>query len=169
MQGEDLSRQFGCFRERFPQAPRVGWIPVAYADWQAAEAPHPRDVARAAVEASCDGLLIDTFGKAGGGLFEFLSEKELNECAAIVHRAGRMTAFAGRLGLPDIARTLPFAPDILGIRSAACRDGRRELEVDGRAVEQFRRAIAKAATRPGDRITPRRPVSTLPFLFPEGN
>ena len=39
------------------------WIGVIYADWQAAESPHPDEIVDAAIAAGCAGLLVDTWTK----------------------------------------------------------------------------------------------------------
>jgi len=152
----DLLQTFSSFRSWFvghsgtdgSDGSPWGWIAVAYADWQAAEAPPPHAVAEAALASGCDGVLIDTYSKASGGLFDSLSTLELNEFAAIVRQAGKSLAVAGRLSLDHIEQAIDLGPDIVGVRSAACRDGRRDLEIDAQAVEQFRGAMVKAATRP---------------------
>lgn len=151
----DLRRVFASFRSWFAaqssigetDAARWGWIAVAYADWQAAGAPLPRLVAEAAIAAGCEGVLIDTYDKASGGLFDALSIRELKECAAIVRQAGKAFALAGRLRIDDVERAIDLRPDIIGIRSAACRQGRRDLEIDADAVRQFRQGLARPAAR----------------------
>jgi len=45
-------------------------VAVAYADWRAAAAPDPARLITAAADAGASTLLIDTFDKASGGLFE---------------------------------------------------------------------------------------------------
>lgn len=148
----DLCRAFASFRSRFVaqsnagefDVARRGWIAVAYADWQAAKAPPPRVVAEGAIAAGCEGVLIDTYDKSSGGLFDALSILELKECAAIVRQAGKAFALAGRLRIDDVERAIDLRPDIIGIRSAACRQGRRDLEIDADAVRQFRQGLAPA-------------------------
>jgi uncharacterized protein (UPF0264 family) len=136
-----------CFRqarrrcEQFVVGPR--WIAVAYADWRIARAPAPDAVMSAAAACGWHGVLIDTWGKAGRRLFDWLSVDALHELVGAARRRGLSIALAGRLSLGDIERLCTVAPDIVGIRSAACRDARRDGPIDADRVEEFRHALSR--------------------------
>jgi uncharacterized protein (UPF0264 family) len=93
-------------------------------------------------------LLIDTFGKAAGGLFEWLGLDELMQLSVAARQAGLWFALAGRLSPNDIDSLLSIGPDVVGIRSAACRFGRREGQIDSGSVREFHRRLT---TRPVQR------------------
>src|SRR5262249_11170415 len=93
------------------------WIAVAYADWKRAEGPSPEDVVGGAHQCTCSGVLIDTYGKENGGLFDWLSVDRLTRLAAQARGSGLEFALAGRLQIADAARLAMVRPDIVGIRS----------------------------------------------------
>jgi uncharacterized protein (UPF0264 family) len=111
-------------------------VAVSYADWQAAEAPAPREVIEAGRMLGCRAWLIDTYGKHAGGLLDHV---ELNELAALVaaaRRAGMLTAIAGSLTRETLPRVLPLSPDYIAVRGAVCRGG-REGVVDPELVREL--------------------------------
>ncbi|MGQ0633208.1 MAG: (5-formylfuran-3-yl)methyl phosphate synthase [Planctomycetaceae bacterium] len=114
---------------------------VAYADWQLAGSPAPDAVVAVANRLECAGVLIDTHDKSAGGLFDCLSEAELVSLGNQARASGLMFALAGRLSRRDVARLRQLGPDVVGIRSAACREGHREREIDQQAVQEFRAAL----------------------------
>ncbi len=120
---------------------RLEWVAVAYVDSAAAGSPSMADVATAAVETGCRGLLLDTCDKRSGSLFDFVTERELAEQAARLHAAGVFLAAAGRLTAADIARLAPLPVDIVAVRSAACAGDDRRSGVRGDRVEACRAAL----------------------------
>ncbi len=121
------------------------WIAVAYADWEQARAPHPLAVIEAAREADCAGVLFDTFAKDGLSLLDCLSADQLVEYSAAVRNLGMTLALAGSVAKELLPKLVPFAPDIVGIRTAACHDGDRNGLVSARAVAEFRGALQAVA------------------------
>lgn len=119
----------------------VKWITVGYADWEIARAPSPEEVIEGARECGSAGILIDTFSKKHGRLFDWLSIERLESLAALARRDGLEFALAGRLQISDLPRLALVGPDITGIRTAACRTGIRTGEVDVAAVRRFREAL----------------------------
>jgi len=117
------------------------WIAVAYADWQTARGPAPEEVIAHALTCNCQGVLIDTFSKGRLRLLDWLDSSRLCSLAAQARALGLTFALAGRLQRGDLPLVLAARPDIVGIRSAACRDGNRNSEIDGEAVRVFREAL----------------------------
>jgi uncharacterized protein (UPF0264 family) len=144
---------FGIAGERAPEP--VKWVAVGYADWQMARGPSPEEVVDGARECGCAGVLIDTYSKETGGLFDRLSLARLESLSARARRNGLEFALAGRLQRADLPRLGHVRPDIVGIRSAACRAGIRTGEIDSSAVRLFREALR--ATFSG-RSLPSRPI-----------
>lgn len=118
------------------------WIAVAYADWQAAAGPEPAAVLNFAATHGW-GLLIDTFSKTSGSLLERLPVSDLQDLRAEARARGVSFALAGRLSAEAAPVLRRLAPDVVGIRSAACRGGVREREVDSGAVAAFSAALCK--------------------------
>tara|TARA_R110002095_G_scaffold216295_1_gene212873 strand:+ start:13135 stop:13818 length:684 start_codon:yes stop_codon:yes gene_type:complete len=127
------------------------WIAVAYADWEQAEAVSPQEVLTAAIDSGCAGLLIDTFFKQGQSLLDHLSLDELNALIEQAQSQRLKIALAGSLRQKDLAALSGVSPDIIGIRSAACRGNLRTDSVQEQAVRDFRRQLDQqsALTRSG--------------------
>ena len=72
--------------------------------------------------------------KDGRGLLEWLSPEALAAFAAEAHAAGLQVALAGALRREDLPVVRDAGADIAGVRSAACRDGRRSGRLDAERV-----------------------------------
>ena len=123
------------------------WVAVIYADWQAADAPSPNAIVDCVLSSSestsnqIAGVLIDTWSKKSGRLFDSLSVEQLSELADCVHQSGRFFAVAGRLTSNMLPRLASVRPDIVAVRSAACRNENRTSSVDADAVRVLRTEI----------------------------
>jgi uncharacterized protein (UPF0264 family) len=95
-------------------------VAVAYADHRAARAPNPLEVLRAAPAANCRTLLLDTFKKDQGDLFEHLDDDQLSHLARECHAANIALALAGSLRPTSIDHALSFVPALIAVRGAAC-------------------------------------------------
>jgi len=122
-------------------------VAVAYAD--AARVPSrplaPPELVAAAREAGVSGCLIDTAIKDGRGLLSWIAPDALAALVAEAHGAGLEIALAGELRAEDLPTVRATGADIAGVRSAACRDGRRTAAVDPRRIEQLRAVCAVEA------------------------
>ena len=78
-----------------------------------------------------DGCLLDTAVKDGRGLLEWLAPEALR-------------AFVAGAQLAVVRAT---GADIAGVRSAACRDGRRTAAVDPERIARLRELCAAEAPR----------------------
>lgn len=97
---------------------------VAYADWQAAGAPRPEAVLTAAIELGCAALLVDTWDKSAGGLFDLWSSDDLGTIVGLAREQGLMVALAGSLSSKDIREAASLGADLIAVRGAACEGGR---------------------------------------------
>lgn len=120
-------------------------VAVAYADWQTAGAPSPKDILAAAVALPCPALLVDTFDKSAGGLFDIWSERNLVEFIAEVQDTGRAIVLAGSLQGTAIATACGLSPNLVAVRGAVCGGGRAgsiELERVRKVCQSIETAIA---------------------------
>jgi (5-formylfuran-3-yl)methyl phosphate synthase len=103
------------------------WVAVVYLDWQAAGAPHPDAILRAALAISeCRVVLFDTWSKSAGmGL-----DRSWKPRVERVQNSGRLVALAGSLDYDLIERLTAWRPAIFGVRSAACQGGDRLAAID---------------------------------------
>jgi (5-formylfuran-3-yl)methyl phosphate synthase len=134
--------RFGRVIGKLPRHVRP--VPVAYADWPAADAPAPFMALTLAARCSSRMLLIDTFEKTRGGLLERLSWEALAELAELAKSAKIELALAGSLDADSIERLLPLWPAYIGVRGAVCRGGRSGT-VDPALVKSLAELIHGAA------------------------
>lgn len=123
------------------------WVAVVYADWQAADAPSPGAIVDCVLSSSestsnpIAGVLVDTWSKKSGRLFDSLTVEQLSELADSVQQSGRFFAVAGRLTARMLPKLASVRPDIVAVRSAACRNEERTSSVDAAAVRALRTEI----------------------------
>jgi uncharacterized protein (UPF0264 family) len=126
---------------RSPLEPDV--IAVAYADHQLAGAVDPQALLDAAHQAGARGVLMDSWSKQGRSLFAWASPSDLRRWLDGARGRGLLTALAGSLGLDQVALVSTLAPDVLGVRGAACEHGRAGV-ISARLVRQLAVAIRQA-------------------------
>lgn len=112
-------------------------VAVAYADRELARSPRWEDILELAFQANAPCLLVDTFDKSSGTLFDHWSEKNLKSCVDRARTAGIGVVLAGSLAGDAITRARDFSPDYLAVRGAACRGG-RQGELDAAAISRIR-------------------------------
>jgi len=88
-------QHFAALREVLP--PETLPVPVIYGDAAAVDAPLPEEILDAAREGNCRAILIDTFDKSSGSLFEILAEADVAAIIARAHDQGHLVAVAGSL------------------------------------------------------------------------
>lgn len=122
---------------------------VHYADWEACQAPRWEAVCEVGYASQATVLLIDTCHKRGRGLFDCLSIATL--CDRREQIRGRFRfALAGSLQLRDQPQLRAVGPDIVGLRSAVCRQNRTgDLDPQRLAawIDFSRRRLAPAASQ----------------------
>jgi (5-formylfuran-3-yl)methyl phosphate synthase len=115
--------------------PSVKIIAAGYADAQRAATLDPRLLPGIARQAGISGCLLDTFVKDGRNLFDFLAPEILRSLAEEAHAAGLLFALAGALQAEHLRFAQEVGADIVGVRTAACRDNQRRGPL---AVENIR-------------------------------
>ncbi len=118
-------------------------VAVVYADWKSAAAPSPQEVLNVAIECRCPALLIDTWNKSDGGLFDHWPADELRRFLATVRSHALATVLAGSLTSENIAAAARLMPDLIAVRTAACDGGRQGLVSETR-VRELKNSIAMA-------------------------
>ena len=108
--------------DRLPQ--HANAVAVTYVDHVRAASPEPLEVLSEALEFKCRALLVDTFDKTAGGLFESVSGYQLEQILDIAHSNRLPVVLAGSLNAETIVRALQLGPDLIAVRSAACTGGR---------------------------------------------
>jgi len=141
------SEEWRALRERL--AGPTQWIAVAYADSWHCGAPELDDVVAAAIETGCAGVLIDTWDKTGGGLRDHVTADRLESVRETTRAAGLLLALAGKVSLQDLPEVTRVQPDLVAVRSAACRDGRRELGIEAGRVRELADRLGCASVSVG--------------------
>ena len=123
--------------------PGVAVIAAAYADAGRVNALDPACLARVACAAGVAGCLLDTAVKDGCTLFDFMGDAGLAALIRQAHVAGLLFALAGALRAEDLPRVRDLGADIVGVRSAACRDGRRSGPLEAERVARLRQLAGR--------------------------
>jgi (5-formylfuran-3-yl)methyl phosphate synthase len=128
-------------------SPRI--VAVAYADPERAGTVPPALIPAIAEAAGAAGVLLDTHGKDGRGLLQWLTPGALADWVAISRQAGLLTALAGSLQTRDLALVCRARPDVVGVRGAACRGGRQGRVSEDR-VRRLRWSLQRAVRETRD-------------------
>jgi uncharacterized protein (UPF0264 family) len=120
-------------------------VAVAYADADVAGTFPPDLIWRVAAQAGIPGVLIDTYSKENGGLFDWIPPLALRDLVSAARDAGLLTAVAGSLGLAQLESVFSAGPDVVGFRGALCRGGRKG-RLSRTRVSQLRRTLANLAS-----------------------
>ena len=83
------------------------------------------------------GIMLDTAGKASGGLLSHITLDQAGRFVTAAKDHGLLCGLAGSLRLDDIDSLRPLKPDYLGFRGALCSGGR-----EGALDDQRLRAVA---------------------------
>jgi (5-formylfuran-3-yl)methyl phosphate synthase len=134
-----LKRVGELLREGLPECRLVA---VGYADWQRANAPEPARVVDQAVTAGCGALLVDTWGKDGTNLLDWIDFQAVSELVHACREVRLPVALAGSLGILQIERLMALEPDWFAVRGAACRGGDRLQSVSVRSVRFLAELVA---------------------------
>lgn len=99
-------------------------VAVVYADVESAQAPPPEEILRTGAALGCRTLLVDTFDKQQGSVFDCLGAKRLTSLFAEARQHEMQIVLAGSLQLPCLREALELSPDYIAIRGAVCRPTR---------------------------------------------
>ena len=116
-------------------------VAVVYADWQAAQAPSPHEILSAAIHRCCPALLIDTWDKSAGTLFDHWRPSELQRFIAEVRLHDICLVLAGSLTGQSVITAARLGPDLVAVRTAACEGGRTGT-VSEKKVRELKNALA---------------------------
>ncbi len=133
----------------------VAPVAVAYADWRAANAPPPEEVLAAALEEGCPALLVDTWDKSSGTLFDQWEKGEVVGFCGRVRAAGLAVVLAGALDGESLLVAIGCGPNLVAVRGAACAGGRFG------AITVSKMCAVRNAVSPAGACANYRPQSTV--------
>jgi dihydroneopterin aldolase len=94
------------------------------------------------------GAMLDTWDKSRGRLLSHLDLARLEQFCLNCRAMGLMSGLAGSLEAPDVPRLLLVRPDVLGFRTALCRQNDRVASIDPQAVSVIRDLIPRERPLP---------------------
>jgi uncharacterized protein (UPF0264 family) len=127
-------------------AGHAGVIATAYADADRVASLDPFAIVDAAAAAAVTGVLLDTADKQGPGLGELMSLATLRAWVAAARDARLLVAVAGKLTADDFAMVNDAGTDIVGVRGAACDNGRTG-RISAAHVHQLTSVVARRSAR----------------------
>lgn len=98
-------------------------VASGYADWRRFGGLRPDDLVRAAKDAQCDVVMVDTAIKDGKNLFDNMSVDEIKEFVNAAHEAKMVVALAGSIKIEHAEVLFDINPDLIGVRGAVCVNG----------------------------------------------
>ena len=129
------------WQQKIAEVPQhVRPVLVAYADWHRAAAPHWQEVASFA-QAHVGVLLIDTWGKDGTSLWDYLGGDELAQLASCCRRQKCLLAVGGSLTLETIPLALRCRCHWIAVRGAAC-EGDRTGAVSAARIARLKECVS---------------------------
>lgn len=125
----------------------AGVIATAYADADRVASLDPFAMVDAAAAAAVTGILLDTADKQGPGLRELMSPATLRAWVAAARDAHMLVALAGKLTADDFGLMNDAGVDIVGVRGAACDNGRTGC-ISAQRVRQLTSVVRRSARAP---------------------
>lgn len=107
--------------------PETQPVAVCYADWRSAAAPPPSEIVHQGRRAGCRTLLIDTWDKRRGDLFQWMTFRELQLLIELARQQRWLVVLAGSLRLESLSPALQLDPDLLAVRGAAAEPDRNGM------------------------------------------
>ncbi len=121
-------------------------VAAGYADWRRFNGLNTDDLVRAARDAHCDLVMVDTAIKDGKNLFDNMSVEELKDFVGKSREAGMGVALAGSLKAEHTDVLFDIYPDLIGVRGAVCEGKDRTTRIcpekTVRFVEMYARRTA---------------------------
>ncbi|MCO6456605.1 MAG: hypothetical protein J5I93_15005 [Pirellulaceae bacterium] len=113
-------------------------VAVCYADWRSSAAPPPSEIVHHGGPAGCRTLLIDTWDKSRGDLFQWMTFGELQSLIELARGQRWLVVLAGSLRLESLPSALRLEPDLLAVRGAAAEPDRNGMIRAERVAELVR-------------------------------
>jgi (5-formylfuran-3-yl)methyl phosphate synthase len=135
-------------------------IAALYADYRRAGTLNPECLPHIAAEAGVHGCLLDTAIKDGRALFDFLNPHALRPLAQQAHAAGLSFGLAGALRGQDLSLANDLGADVVGLRTAACRNNQRNGPLEAALVKKLHTEISESFKK-----TPRIPRNSTSHIL----
>jgi (5-formylfuran-3-yl)methyl phosphate synthase len=117
-------------------------VMVAYADWERARSVPPAEVAKFARRYRFKAFLLDTWGKDGKTLLDFMTPDEVAGLVDGLRRIDTTVAVGGSLRPEHVRQLRGVTPDYFAVRSSACAAGKRDGVIDSARVKKWKEVLA---------------------------
>lgn len=121
--------------------PTARVIACTYADTIAGSCILPAELPGVAAAAQVDGCMVDTSRKEGTSLRSWIGTGEIQSFIFACRQASLISVLAGSLQGPDLEWVRGLAPDVVGVRGAACTGDRITGRVSRDRVARIREAL----------------------------
>lgn len=121
---------------------------VVYADWRAAGAPSPDEMLQQAVALGCSALLVDTFDKRRGDVFQHWPLDSLHAFLNEATHGKLTTLLGGGLTWDSLDPALATPADYLAVRGIVC-SGNRTGVIEEQLCRQLAEQLHGNSTRAG--------------------
>ena len=111
-------------------------VGVAYADHEHCSAPSIVEVIRASAKLNCPFVLIDTFDKTLGSVFDLIPMGELRNHLSLIRALNMRSVLAGSVSVENLGSAFELCPDIIAVRGAVCA-GARTSTITRRSLNEF--------------------------------
>lgn len=146
---EEAIYMLKALRQAVRAFPNVKIIAAGYADAQRSGTLDPRLLPGIARKAGISGCLLDTYVKDGRNLFDFLDLEIIRALAMEAHAGELLFALAGALQAEHLQLVQEAGADIVGVRTAACRDNQRKGAIDIDKIRLLRLQMAQLTLEAG--------------------
>jgi hypothetical protein len=102
-------------------------VAAAYADHYRISAVSPLELPKVGAKANVDGVMVDTAIKDGTTLFDHMKLEDIAKFVEEAHAGGMFCALAGSLSWSHIRTLKELSPDIIGVRTMVCENGRNSM------------------------------------------
>ncbi len=117
-------------------------VAASYADHYRISAISPLDLPEVGAKAGVDGIMIDTAIKDGSTLFDHMKVSDIEAFVKAAHENGMFCALAGNLGWDHIELLKKLSPDIIGVRTMVCENGRNSM-IKSELVSKLMQSVAR--------------------------
>jgi uncharacterized protein (UPF0264 family) len=112
-------------------------VASGYADWRRFDGLSTDDLVKAARDAKCDLVMVDTAIKDGKNLFDNMSVDELKDFVKKSREAGMGVALAGSIKAEHAELLFDINPDLIGVRGAVCEGKDRTSLISPKKAYDF--------------------------------
>ena len=107
--------------------PKKKVVAAGYGDFYRINAVSPLNLPDVVAKAGVDIVMVDTAIKDGTALFDHMKIDDIRRFVQLAHDNGLMVALAGNIGWGHIDLLKELSPDIIGVRTIVCENGRSSM------------------------------------------